>query len=816
MQIQGKQIGFMKGVLAVVFCAVCLLYSGTVQVTAAESMSAEAAAASTMTQKDGIISWYSSGTGSDNYKNTWRWRVVGWQFSFYRDGVKNLDYYYDTLEGSQTAGTTYYSLVLDDVMAETGADLKSGNISCIANARIEFRHFNGQSVVDKNFYVDNEAEAYYYWNYYGMTPGIGQYGQNCPWQSYYLDVAAGEGVASTQGSGWYVPGTVAAYTGTCAPGYFSPTKGTVVMNGNRQVTVTANKQYYIVYDGNGATGGSMDSQTAAYGEWAVLSRNQYKKQYQVTYNAAGGTAAVDSQKADCVFEGWSDHNDFTLSGSTYHWYTFDAPFYANYNTDVRTVCGYNKEALLTHFVNYTVKGTEMRRSSAFFQLSYYMINGGSDLKKAFGSDKIKYVNHWNSNGYKEHRNGGSVINTNAYNTYPGGTNVKNLSNKAGETVKLTAEWTNPTITLPSAEREGCELLGWSTVEGAETPEYIPGEKVMITEDTEFYAVWRAVNFNVSYIGNEQDSGNDFTEYSVEQKYDYTMSENLDGEKKHFTKAAVVSFADSLSGEVIEEHTTKTVAGWSFRSDNDRDTMYEPGMAVSGSDIYKAAEAAGNITIGKPADTYNKYPLGADGNEIGKPADAAEKYINLYAVWDCGAVIEAYDLYYTLEEARAGEITMDALLNHAVAWDKEAVTETNPDGILAYGEDVEAGTAFVIEDYDESELQGFMHEGSITETYLAQDRAGNITRRQVTVYIVDSSTGRIDAGEDNDIRFISREYIDTLGENSVWRVDDVYNHALVNAFSSAGGCIAERTLSHEEIESVKEYVKNHGFGYFRGI
>lgn len=865
MQIRGKRINLKIGVfLALLFAAACLLSPGMIPTLAAENgnmaeeaadektavneeaatgeevvdgqtvieeqteveeLTAEpveyedimlAAAGSTMTQKDGVISWYSSGIGSGNYKNTWKWRVVGWQFSFYRDGVNHLDYYYDTLEGSQNTGTTYYSLVLDDVMADTGVDLKSGNISCIANARIEFRHFNGQSVVDKSFYVDNEADAYYYWRYYGMTPGTGQYGQNCPWQSYYLDVIAGEGVASVQGAGWYAPGTMVSYTGICKSGYFRPTKGSVIMNGNKQVIVTADKQYYIAYDGNGAAGGSMEKQAAVYGEWTVLSRNHYTKQYEVTYHAAGGSAPYDSQKADCIFQGWTDHNDFTLSGSTYHWYTFDAPFYANYNTDVRNIYGYNKEALLTHFINYSVKGTEMRRSSELFQLSYYMINGGSDLKKAFGSDKAKYINHWNSNGYKEHRTGGSVINTNIYNLYPDGANVKNLSNKAGGTVELTAQWANPMITLPSAERAGFELIGWSKVKESAAPEYIPGEKVMISGDTEFYAVWRAVDFNVSYIGNEQDFGNDFTEYGVEQQYDYIMSTNLDGEEKHFTKEAVVSFSDSLSGEVIEENTTKTVAGWSFASDNDQNMMYEPGTVISASELYRAAEAAGNITKGMPADTYNTYPLGADGSENGKPADAAEEYINLYAVWDCGAVIEAYDLYYTLEEAQTGKITMDELLSHAKAYDREAETAANPDGILAYGEDGDAGTTFVVEDYDESELQGFMHAGSITETYLVKDKAENMTRRQITVHIVDTSAGISDPGDENDIRFISREYLDTLEDNSVWRIDEAYHQVLVNTFSASKECVKEWRLSHEEIETVKKYVQEYGFGNFIGI
>lgn len=738
------------------------------------------AAGSTMTQRDGIIRWYSSGTGSANYKNTWKWRVVGWQFSFYRNSSRILDYYYDTLAGSDNAGTTCYTLILDEVVAETGADLKSGDISCIANARIEFRHFNSQSVVDRNLYVDNEADAAYYWRYFGMKPGTGQYGQNCRWESFYLEVSAGEGIAATTGSGWYNYGTIAAYSGTCAPGYFHPTAGTVVMNGNKKVTVTASKQYYITYEGNGATGGSMERQAVIYGDWAVLNKNAYTKQYALTYDAAGGTAEVTAQKADCIFMGWRDYNDFTENQTVYHWYTFDAPFYANYNIDVRNIYGYNKEALLTHFIRYTVNGSEMRRSSGLFSLSSYMLNGGSDLKRIFGSDRSKYIRHWNDSGYRENRNGGSMIDPDAYNRYPDGARVKNLTNKAGASVTLTAEWNNPTVTLPSAERDGYELLGWSRKDGAEEAEYTAGEKVTIDRNTEFYAVWKRQRFNVAYIGNEQDSGNDFTEYGLEQNMDYRISDNLYEGEPHFAKEAVVFFSDSLSGKKIKENTTKTLAGWSFYDDNSQSGMYKTGQVLSGEALCKAAKEAGNVTMGVPAEAYGTYPIGSSGGGEARPSDAAGLYVNLYAVWDCGAVIEAYDRYYTLEEAQRGEITMDELLSHARAWDKEAVTVLNPEGSLAYGEDSAAGTIFTIEGYDAAELRSFAHEGSVTETYLVIDRAGNITRKQITVHIIDSAPY---SEGFSDIRFISREYMNTLKEHSIWQTNEEYRNALKKAFSS---------------------------------
>lgn len=537
--------------------------------------------------------------------------------------------------------------------------------------------------------------------------------------------------------------------------------------------------YTIVYDGNGAVSGSMPSQTVSYGAWTELERNSYQKSYSVCWDGMGGTVSPSSDRAVCEFLGWQDRNDFVYQGVDYHWYTIDAPYYANYYRDILQSFGYDKAAIVNHYMEYGVKGMEDRRGSAVFRLKDYISAGGSDLPVIFGSDRAAYVSHWNSYGYNEGRKGCMQTDTDTNGTYPDGAAVRNLTGHVNGTVTLTARWSQGTVTLPTALREGYELLGWSRQAGAQEVDFLPGETVTVAEDSTFYAVWKKEKqfFNVAYIGNGQDGGADFIDYRVDPELEYSLSSNETAGNAHFTRQETVGFVSSRTGEFVEEETTQTVAGWSLQENASGENMYALAMTWKGEELYRQAQTAGNITKSRPAAAYGTSPGGLAGNGESVPADIPDEYVNLYAVWDCGAVIEAYDLYYTLEEAQEGKITQEELLRHASATDREAVNDRNPRGTLRPGVDEEYGTRFIVGDYDAGELQAFRHGGSVTETYLAVDSAGNVTRKQITVYIVDTAAEEAEEETGGRIRFISRKYLDTLPVNSVWVKNPQYRELL---------------------------------------
>ena len=73
----------------------------------------------------------------------------------------------------------------------------------------------------------------------------------------------------------------------------------------------------------------------------------------------------------------------------------------------------------------------------------------------------------------------------------------------------------------------------------------------------------------------------------------------------------------------------------------------------------------------------------------------------------------------------------------------------------------------MEDYTEEEWKNFAHEGTTTITYYAKDAVGNVSRKQVTVYLVDTTSQQVEDKEKT-FRFISEKYLDTITQDSIWR------------------------------------------------
>jgi len=189
---------------------------------------------------------------------------------------------------------------------------------------------------------------------------------------------------------------------------------------------------------------------------------------------------------------------------------------------------------------------------------------------------------------------------------------------------------------------------------------------------------------------------------------------------------------------------------------------------------------------------------------------------------------------SLAEAHSGMITEEYLLDFAAATDEELKDAVdNPDGIMENGVDDAANTSFSIPDYQAAEFSCAEGEMSFTLTYQAVDAAGNTTSKMVHIYLVDTDGKDIDTGE---VRFISKEYIDTLDEDSIWRTGEYavkLNYVLNNSKSGVeytSPTAAQQALgavsvakpgsgtwshvqevwefTHEEVEEIQAYVDAH--------
>ena len=229
--------------------------------------------------------------------------------------------------------------------------------------------------------------------------------------------------------------------------------------------VPVNK-YTVTYDANGGTG-APGNQTFTVDEWGNLSTQ---------------TPTREGYK----FVGWQDHNDYTLNGTTWHWYAFNAPFYANTYSDVFAEYDYDKANLISHWVANTLNGNENRTSSEIFNVTEYK-NMRPDVNNAYGGNKFNCALHWNNLGYNEGSQGIYTAIDNNSDVYPAGANVRRLGTD-GQTVVLTAKWekisqqTNLILVPlePNAPyREGTEVITSCWIVNPSDKDYTPSDNIKV-------------------------------------------------------------------------------------------------------------------------------------------------------------------------------------------------------------------------------------------------------------------------------------------------------------------------------------------------
>ena len=156
-------------------------------------------------------------------------------------------------------------------------------------------------------------------------------------------------------------------------------------------------------------------------------------------------------------------------------------------------------------------------------------------------------------------------------------------------------------------------------------------------------------------------------------------------------------------------------------------------------------------------------------------DEKEPVVDLYPVWDMAPQFGATHLYIARNDAMAGMVTPQFLLQKLHITDEE-------EGRLGFMEESETKlTGVWFTDYD----AGVFLEGQTGEVMLsveARDSGGNVTREQIVCTIVDSSGTYL--GKLKKVRFITEEYLDTLDEDSIWNRNLQYRTLLEEVLEKA--------------------------------
>lgn len=172
---------------------------------------------------------------------------------------------------------------------------------------------------------------------------------------------------------------------------------------------------------------------------------------------------------------------------------------------------------------------------------------------------------------------------------------------------------------------------------------------------------------------------------------------------------------------------------------------------------------------------------------------------LSAIWDQFPRIEAYDRYFSLEQAQNGFITQIELLSKVKVTDRE-------DGILMNGTEV------IVKDYDAKVFTGIAEEKEVEVILQARDDFGNEIKKRIIVGIIDTD---VKNSLRKYVRFVGKEFLVDEQEalllpedggleiTSIWRRKESYLSILKKALAKEENSAETWIFTSEELKKIKE-------------
>ena len=558
------------------------------------------------------------------------------------------------------------------------------------------------------------------------------------------------------------------------------------------------KNYNVHFEGNGATGGSTPDQVIQYGVSTRLNSNGFVRGFTVGYNVNGGSSVErGSDTVNSDFTGWKiDPAAVNISYTDGQAVTNIAEpgqtrnLYAAWHDNAVTLPNASKND------EYWEVSADNKGWVRYYFTGWYTAPDGGQCVGRGGDAYIPKQNvtlyaHWTYNVFVYYDG----------NTNDGGGMAMTDPAKGDEKTR----GVDYIIRENSYTKTGYDFAGWNTaqVDGSgnivETglPRFTPGSVYNEDIPVTLFAAWQH-RFDIAYMGVCQTEGNDYLDNNGGADYSQ-LTDTVKLAKSDDLKIQTErSFHDAESGDEVTEDVTGTGVGWAFSKNIEakyREAYIADDTTYPARDFFLLARDNGAVTYGSVSPDYQSQAPALNSPDMA--------VVNMYRVWDYGPVIEAYDLYYTLAQAQSGYITEDELLSHAKVTDEE-------DGEITGGDHADKGNSFRVMDYSTADFTGFTADGSVTETYLATDSAGNQTRHKVTVHVTDSAPQKVmPAGT---TRFISEKYDALpsdkggLKENSVWKTDPDYRNVLEQTFENQKNKTPEKTyqFDHDTVLEMQKF------------
>ena len=458
---------------------------------------------------------------------------------------------------------------------------------------------------------------------------------------------------------------------------------------------------------------------------------------------------------------------------------------------------------------YTFMGwhTDRENGDKIASKDIYLIDGDSTL-----------FAHWSVNSYTVTydywTNGGTSVST-PQKAYDFGKAV-DLSVTAGKAAPDLKNWT---------------FVGWNTdataIKGLDS-------FTMPDEDVTLYAIYTK-KINITLIEQKNDTTTaektlSYNIYNTEEEAEFKIatSHSWDGwvlrgwtsatgakENVMYENSETYDFAENVTLYALYMKSVTLTYDTNGAASEIKEPPKEAYHNAAGNSIYPTF-----VTAAKPElddHTFVTWTIeeGVVHNEQGIQQSACKPGMNisvledarLTAYWDAHPKLEAYNRYFTLDQARGGSITEAELLRKVKATDEEAKSESNPEGVLRNGTDV------IVVEYTVNTFTALTTDAEIYVTYEAKDGYGNIVTQTVTITVTDTTMK--ESSKKYFVRFISRQFLlddsgnlipeskGGLSETSTWRTNDNYRNLLINTLSNSNTDIETWVFTREDILEIKK-------------
>lgn len=286
-----------------------------------------------------LTSWKTTGTTSEGNSYAGAHYSFEWTSSVKSPGVTTVTWNLYSRGRTTSPAQLWHNIYVNTIVNGVTTNIYTGNFAASGYTVAQYS-FKNQFRTSGTFDVTHAADgtgsfqvyfkfaAYAYLQYHENTE-TATLDSNQATFTLTLNANGGSGGPGSQtltsGVATAISTTQPTRSGYAFRGWNTNTSGTGTMyQPGDKITITSNTtlyaawghRYYVAYNSNGATGGSVANTTHYYNVASALATNNYTREYTITYDGNGGTASIETATSKYSANGWNTSSSGT--GTNYN------------------------------------------------------------------------------------------------------------------------------------------------------------------------------------------------------------------------------------------------------------------------------------------------------------------------------------------------------------------------------------------------------------------------------------------------------------------------------------------------------------------